>query len=272
MDDLLVGERTLAVEARMGEVTQDVVGGLVPLRLHLLVDVVLELDALLGDEELLLLREPERERQHPSVRPRLELRHVLEGEAQHPSDHRDRERHGEVGDDLDAVAVGEGVDEVLSQLGDLGPPRLQRLRGEERVDQSAVLPVHGRVRAQGDDTPPPLLLVDPLRLAVGDERRALPRAVGVQLGVAYDVLDVLVPGQHVHRQPGDLEHGRLVAQDLIRRVPVLLRGRVEEVDVFESGHRAARLPRVNDLFRMTVMRKRHPGRRHCCLVNVSKSK
>ena len=198
---------------------------------------------LLAGVDLLVLREPAAERQHPGLGPHLQLRDVLQVEPHHRRDDPHGERDGEVLHELALATADDLVEQLVDHALDQGPPPLGPGHGEEGIDQLAVAPVHRRVDGEVADPGPALLGVDverPRRHALA--RRVLGRAPQVQVGATQDGLDVVEPGEHVHVRPRHLPDGSFLAQEVVGGVPVLLGGRIEEVDVVRRG-RVTRLAR-----------------------------
>ena len=102
--DELVGGEPLALVLGVDERGEQVVGGVRPLPLDRVDDVVVHVVGRVHDLVDVQLRqqglEPERER----VRPAAELVAVGVGHPEHVGDHLEGKREGEVGDDLEPVA------------------------------------------------------------------------------------------------------------------------------------------------------------------------
>ena len=153
--DLEVGE--LAVERLVVDVAQEahhVVSGVLPLRSHVLVDVVLE--AVEASEHLLGLLQGElvfepgavNERRDDGIAPFGELRDVPEGEPEKAGHDPLGQRSRETADELDPAVADPLVDEVVRVLGD-HVPMAQCPRPDPRVRQlPAVADVERLRRAQ----------------------------------------------------------------------------------------------------------------------------
>ena len=159
-DDLVIGERSVVGVASIHQRAQYIVAWLLALELDLLVDVVLELDHLLGHPSVLFLGERTRERQHPGARPEFQLRDVGRGEAQHTRDH----PHGQGQRERRHVVGCAGALHLVEQFADGGLddrlPVHRTLGVEERVDEFAVVAMFGRVGAEWSDACPARGLVD----------------------------------------------------------------------------------------------------------------
>ncbi len=77
-----------------------------------------------------------------------ELRLVLERHAKQPADHRDRQRVGEVGDDVEVTGLGDRVEQGVDQRRDVGLQCLDDLRHERLADQLAQPRVVRRVEEE----------------------------------------------------------------------------------------------------------------------------
>ena len=257
-DDVPVAQR-LALELHLREEGDHVLPRLAPLLVDALLDVAVEGHQRAG--VVLLVRglhaalRPEAvdEAAHLRLLPLLRHGHVLEGEAEDGGDDGLRQRSRELRHELHLAPVDPGVHEAVGVLRDhvavaerarRPHPGLRELLavGLVRIDVGA------QPLARGDHLAEALVLEDAVvDLARAGGARPLPR--GKEVGVAHHAPDVLVLRQHegvlarLVALPGQAQHGRVLLQQAVGVVPVLLRPRREEVHLLHAhgahglGHR-----------------------------------
>ena len=226
--ELLVGEAPAPLgDGGVHQIGEQAVVGLAAQPLEDRLEVVLRLDLHLGRPDHLIGCLHQAESLHPRVGPGLDAPDVVGVGAHLHADHHERERDGELADDV-ARAVGEEVvDQFVGEVLDGGLELGDLLGAEGVVEQGAHLAVLGVVTAgEGAAGHPTLLLVQGLDLRA----HAAPAAVDEPLGVDEHRTDVLVARDHVPLQARVEPHRRVVAQGAVRVVRAVVDRGVEEVD------------------------------------------
>ena len=145
----------------------------------------------------------------------LDLMHVFAGHAQHVHDDGGRQRHGEVGDDVDVLTRLEPSGEVVDNRLHGRPEVLDHLRVDSAAHQAPQPPVLRRV-SEGD---PQAEIADDLgEDFLGRRGKGLVeirQTVGRHLGIQRDGFDVLVAGHDPALQDRGPVHRIGVAQATI---------------------------------------------------------
>ncbi len=193
-DELALGE-PLPVDLGVHERRQHVVARVGPLPLGLRPEVGLHLLQQHHAGGVVVLADDEVEAAGDRRGPLPEPGTGLVGDPEHLAEHADRQRVGEVGDQLHRSAVDEGVDGGVDPALHRRPQPLGAPGRERRLDQPAGPGVVGVV-LEHEGRPVELAAVGPGPQHVDDRRRRGPVEVARHGLVAQDAVDVLVAGQH----------------------------------------------------------------------------